>query len=592
MSLAEELLKNISVQPDPEGHIIIGGDRFITVPSNLKRLGVQYDHNMETVTFDCPRYWDQRDMSKMAVYINYMRADGYGDRYPVDNVQVDGDIMHFDWTISRNVTEVAGAISFLVCVMKTDGEGNEERHWNTELCQACYISPGMETEETAVDLYPDEVTQLLLRMASVERINVQAEEMRALYANTVNMAVAVEETKNQALDASNYIKNSYAPAIKGKVSGEIVRVDDVSPIEHDVNCYVHGKNLVDISAMVSTVASNNFVDNGDGTYTLTKISVGDSVKRFSAGDTLQKPIKANTEFRISCTVLENTTANGLCFILYDVNGEAVGYPSMTDIQRRSFSYNADIHSVRLYLLGTEQNDVYVTIRDLQIELGAVATAYEPYIDPTTVIVMARGKNVLNLSGYETHNGVTKTVNANGLITVTGTSTASININVGYGFMKAGYKYRPVIQKLKSDVAPSFWNFATSSNINKDKDGYISSDVDTVFSAFIYTSSAGTVYDSAFKVMVELVTDKMTDEYESYKGSEATPSSDGTCTITSKSPIMTLFTDTPGVKIEAEYNRDTTKMFESYVLTDEAKAEIAALVSKPAATISGNILVIK
>lgn len=170
MATADELLNELEIQSEPEGHIVVGGDRFITVPDNLKRLGVQHDHNMETVVFDCPRYWDNRDMSKMAIYINYMLSNGYADRYPVDNVTADNEVMHFEWTISRNVTQVAGAVSFLVCVMKTDTEGNEERHWNSELCKHCYISPGMETEESPVDMYPDLVTQLLLRMNAVEQI--------------------------------------------------------------------------------------------------------------------------------------------------------------------------------------------------------------------------------------------------------------------------------------------------------------------------------------------------------------------------------------------------------------------------------------
>lgn len=170
MATAEELLRSASLQPEPEGHIVVGGNRFITIPSSLKRLGVQYDHNMETVTFDCPRYWDDRDMSKMAVYINYRLSNGYMDRYPADNVRADGDIIHFEWTISRNVTQVPGNVSFLVCIMKTDAEGNEDRHWNSELCQDAYISPGMETEESPVDTNPDLITQLLLRMDSVEQI--------------------------------------------------------------------------------------------------------------------------------------------------------------------------------------------------------------------------------------------------------------------------------------------------------------------------------------------------------------------------------------------------------------------------------------
>ena len=48
-----------------EPHIVIGYDRVVTVPDQLKRLAVQYDHDIETVTFDCPRYWGKHDMSQM-----------------------------------------------------------------------------------------------------------------------------------------------------------------------------------------------------------------------------------------------------------------------------------------------------------------------------------------------------------------------------------------------------------------------------------------------------------------------------------------------------------------------------------------------
>jgi hypothetical protein len=187
--LSEEDVALFTAQPDPEGHIIVGGDRFITVPENLKRLGVQFDHNIETVTFDCPRYWDKRDMSEMAVYINYMLSNGYTDRYPADNVQADGDVMHFEWTISRNVTQVAGSVSFLVCVMKTDADGNEEHHWNSELNQDCRISSGMENEEHPALKYPDEITQLLLRMRSVEKL---ASTMNKLSATINNKILTVK----------------------------------------------------------------------------------------------------------------------------------------------------------------------------------------------------------------------------------------------------------------------------------------------------------------------------------------------------------------------------------------------------------------
>ena len=167
MSKAEELLNTLSTatvstllaDSSTEPHIVIGDDRFVTVPSELKRLAVQYDHGIETVTFDCPRYWDDHDMSEMRIYINYLRSDAETGCYKAQNITVDSSdesIMHFDWTISRNVTETFGKIVFLVCVKKADDDGNEKNHWNSELCKDCYVSEGLEYDiEPVKELYPD-----------------------------------------------------------------------------------------------------------------------------------------------------------------------------------------------------------------------------------------------------------------------------------------------------------------------------------------------------------------------------------------------------------------------------------------------------
>lgn len=179
MSQAEELLNSITtdesagytVGSSEEGHIVIGDDRFITVPAELKKIAVQHDHNIETVTFDCPRYWDGHDMSEMAVYINYMRADGNKGSYIADNVTVDDtddSIMHFSWTLSRNVTEIKGTITFLVCIRKTDEEGNEVNHWNSELNREMAVSEGLECDAIIEEVYPDIITQLLEKIDNNE----------------------------------------------------------------------------------------------------------------------------------------------------------------------------------------------------------------------------------------------------------------------------------------------------------------------------------------------------------------------------------------------------------------------------------------
>lgn len=171
MSQADELLNDlvsdsdISVQladPTIEPHIVIGDDRFISVPKELQRIAVQYDHDVETVTFDCPRYWDGLDMSQLSIYINYMRKDREVACYKATDItvdDVDANIMHFNWTISRNVSEVKGELKFLVCIKKGDEDGNEVNHWNSELNTEMYISEGLEVEPSIFDPYPDIIGQ-------------------------------------------------------------------------------------------------------------------------------------------------------------------------------------------------------------------------------------------------------------------------------------------------------------------------------------------------------------------------------------------------------------------------------------------------
>lgn len=181
MSRADELLDAVSdegialytADPTTEAHIVVDSNRFITVPEELRRIAVQFDNNMETVTFDCPRYWDGIDMSKMKVYINYLTNSNVRGMYWADKVTVDPQddtIMHFDWLITRNVTLVKGPISFLVCIRDVDEEGNESNHWNSELNQEMYVSEGLECEESILEQYPDIITQLLTRMDYVEEI--------------------------------------------------------------------------------------------------------------------------------------------------------------------------------------------------------------------------------------------------------------------------------------------------------------------------------------------------------------------------------------------------------------------------------------
>ncbi len=230
MSKADELLANgannsgISLQlanATNEPHIVIDNDRVISVPKELRRIAVQFDHNVETVTFDCPRYWDGLDMSELSVYINYMRKDREVGSYKATDVTVDNinsNIMHFNWTISRNVSLIKGELKFLVCIRKSDANGDEENHWNSELNSEMYISEGLEADETMFEPYPDIISQWEGEVQRVKDILLEARDNGdfdgATFTPTVDADGNLSWTNNRNLENPPTVNiKGYSPVI-------------------------------------------------------------------------------------------------------------------------------------------------------------------------------------------------------------------------------------------------------------------------------------------------------------------------------------------------------------------------------------------
>lgn len=194
MSQAENLLEELvndqtslmMLDPTDEPHIVIDSDRIIFVPEELRKIAVQYDHKVETVTFDCPRYWDGLDMSEMRIYVNYMRSDGKVGMSIPKNVTIDSTddrIMHFDWTITRGATLTAGTLSFNVCIKKPTVDGGEENHWNSEVNTQMRVAPGLEYEEQTNPQHTDLISDLIDRMEETQF----AVESAGIYITTQQM---------------------------------------------------------------------------------------------------------------------------------------------------------------------------------------------------------------------------------------------------------------------------------------------------------------------------------------------------------------------------------------------------------------------
>ena len=267
MSQAYELLNSLAdatpslqlANPETEPHILISNDRVVTVPKELQRIAVQYDHDVETVTFDCPRYWDGLDMSELRIYVNYMRRDRVVGCYLAQNVTVDttdSAIMHFDWTISRNVSQVAGEIKFLVCIKKGDSEGNEVNHWNSELNNQMYVSEGLEVGGEFFDDYPDIILQWKDEL--IEEAKPFVVTIVSLNASGGEEIYTADKTYAEITAAVNAGKHCYAKLTNGSSSSLVVFT--LSAIESDSITFTSfAKSSVGLRmrAAVLVIASNN-----------------------------------------------------------------------------------------------------------------------------------------------------------------------------------------------------------------------------------------------------------------------------------------------------------------------------------------------
>ena len=186
-------------------HITINSDRSVTVPIELRKIGVQYDHNVNTIEFVGPRYSSNVDLSTMTIYINYILSDKTPGKYKAENVIIDDQddsLIRFNWTITRNVTKVSGILSCLVCAKKTDEEGNEINHWNTDIFRLLSVSEGMENDLVIQEQYPDVITSLI---QNVEEHDTKLLEFSGLDTRVTDIENNVNELKGDLSQLSEEI---------------------------------------------------------------------------------------------------------------------------------------------------------------------------------------------------------------------------------------------------------------------------------------------------------------------------------------------------------------------------------------------------
>ena len=374
----------------------------------------------------------------------------------------------------------------------------------------------------------------------------------------------------------------YANALKGTASGAMIRLDDVSPLEHTVGVSVRSKNVIPYPYYdkTGTIHGVTYTVNTDGSVTLNGTSTipFNMFYLWKSGGKTPNPLKDGIIYMMSGC---DTAPTGVgIFISYTDEAGATKYVSVGNPFTWSNTYT--IKAIYIQLANSEGKTFENITVYPQIEVGTTATEYESFVDPATVTVKAQGKNLIPFPYVGELNkvqyGITFIYNDDGTIRVKGTATQYVMTHlIGTGkntdalspYLKDGETYTVSVKNISGgSVGPYF--IITLTNKATGEQSYVASTNPTfTVDKSRYTYEYLRLYvggdllnvelDCVVSVQLEMGT--AATEHEAYRCAEYTTNEDGTCGVTSVAPTMTLTTDTDGVVMDCEYNRDINKAFE-------------------------------
>ena len=362
----------------------------------------------------------------------------------------------------------------------------------------------------------------------------------------------------------SYVSNNFANALKGNATGQIVSLPDISPNEHTLTVKLKSKNLLPFPYFHSSMlqAGITYTVNSDGTITANGTATGHSEFVLSAN---------KSDWASGNYVLSGCPSGGSAdtYSLQTINGFS---DTGSGLQK-----NDTAEFARISIIIKKGTTVSNLVFKPQLELGTTPTAYTPYIsDLTSVNVTRYGKNLttpqqvykgaLEYSEeiYENKNCVR--------------FTSAITIKNSPNAFKPKTQYTvsfDVKTVLRSGQTTSgadavfcfFYDDDTLSTIYNTytqpdwEHKVFTSTVDKTVVAVGLTSREYRSYSYVDINSFQLEEGSTATTYEPYQAQKYIPSADGTVSgVKSLYPITTLMTDTDGIIINAEYNKDLNKAF--------------------------------
>lgn len=574
-------MSHLHIVHDSDAHFTIDPVTRAIKNESGKVTVIQHDHNSERFTFSIQKQVEEHDMSACnRVEIHYINIDATDKTkkatgmYEADDLKTSSDDsgkVTFSWLLSRNATQYAGSLNFLIrfaCI--TDGV--EEYAWNTAIFQGITVGSGMYYGgEEVIEPYFDIIAQWKNDLFGVgdtqeqRLLTVSAEQQAAIAAKGAVVLDSIPDEYTELQVGIDTLFNSAASGIRGNLSGPVVVADDVSPVEHNPAIRIHGKNLIPFPYAEETTIKDGitFSVNTDGGITVS----GTATVNTSFDLTMQYQkklfVKKGRAYTISC-VSSLTAATGYVYLQIWANG--VGNDSLS-VRQGALAFTASkdgyVQIGLVLLKGQTFNEtVYI-----QLEEGSVASAYEPWLDPSTVTVSRHGKNLA-------HGATTQTITSKGIkINRTEGSSELIIDGTAEGITSA-IAMKSVLL-LPGTYTASVYGLNTNSE-NEDRAYVWDQEKEEVLVNYIMTNAPKTftitepcyarieiVFGAATSysnktVLLQLEAGGIATDYEPHKAvTTHIPAADGTVPrITSLSPCMTILTDTAGAIVDCEYIVDT------------------------------------
>lgn len=221
--------------------------------------------------------------------------------------------------------------------------------------------------------------------------------------SAANAAESAEVAKANTAD----IKKQCANALRGKLSGTIVRADDVSPIEHELDIKLTGEN---VEGTVVKQYGKNILENHNAvgsivSYPHLASAKGVSFERLSDGGIHVISTGENTSnvgyyFDSNGNYVANKLRDGVDYILSPHNpvDKLYFYISYKDengvMKYRDRVKWSDKYSNASFYFQVDVGAPVDTIVYPMLEIGTTATEFEPFREPTTAVADAEG----NVSG--------------------------------------------------------------------------------------------------------------------------------------------------------------------------------------------------